>query len=40
MIEENKIFSWLTKVEGDMVTRGYIPCWIAGTGRRKSKQDS
>ena len=37
MIEEEKIFSWLTKVEGQMVTRGYIPCWIAGTGRKKSK---
>lgn len=37
MIEEKKIFSWLTKVEGDLVTRGYIPCWIAGTGRKKSK---
>lgn len=37
MIEEEKIFNWLTKVEGDMVCRGYIPCWIVGTGRKKSK---
>ena len=37
MIDEERMFKWLTKVEGNMVCRGYIPCWISGTGRKKSK---
>ena len=35
MIEESKIFSWLTKVEGKLTNRGYIPCYVKANRDRK-----
>ncbi len=35
MIEEKKIFQWLTKVEGRLVNRGYIPCYVKANRAKK-----
>ena len=35
MIHEDKIFSWLTKVEGRLTNKGYIPCYVKANRNRK-----